>query len=108
VSSGPDGSSVQTEVKKAVRNAGVHKPASCHSLRYAFATHLLLRAMDIRTVQEQLGHEDVRTTQIYTHVIGRGGLAVQSPLGSVLAGIAAACRRFWGLSEFDDLNIVER
>ena len=84
-----DGSSVQKAVKKAVRRAGIHKPASCHSLRHSFATHLLSRGMDIRTVQEQLGHKDLRTTQIYTHVIKRGGLAVQSPLGGVLAASGA-------------------
>lgn len=84
-----DGSRVQKAVKRAVRKAGIHKPASCHSLRHSFATHLLERGMDIRTVQEQLGHKDVRTTQIYTHVIKRGGLAVQSPLGGVLAASGA-------------------
>jgi len=84
-----DGSGVQKAVKKAVRRAGIHKPASCHSLRHSFATHLLMRGMDIRTVQEQLGHKDLRTTQIYTHVINRGGLAVQSPLGGVLAASGA-------------------
>lgn len=76
-------SSVQRAVKIAIREAGIDKHASCHTLRHSFATHLLEAGSDIRTVQELLGHANVRTTMIYTHVIKRGGLAVRSPLDNL-------------------------
>ena len=71
---------VQRHVKQAVRESGIDKPASCHTFRHCFATHLLERGYDIRTVQELLGHKDVKTTQIYTHVMRKGANAVLSPL----------------------------
>jgi integron integrase len=81
-----DESCLQKAVKLAVRRAGIARPVSCHTLRHSFAAHLLERGTDIRTVQEQLGHRDVRTTQVYTHVLQRGGHAVLSPLTDILRG----------------------
>jgi len=78
-----DERAVQKSVKKAAMLAQIDKQVTCHTLRHSFATHLLLNGSDIRTVQDQLGHADLRTTQIYVHILQRGGNAVVSPLDSL-------------------------
>ncbi|MEE8251367.1 MAG: integron integrase [Gemmatimonadales bacterium] len=77
---------VQKAMKEARLRAGIVKPAGCHTLRHSFATHLLEDGYDIRTVQDLLGHTDVRTTMIYTHVLNRGGKGVRSPADALTQG----------------------
>ncbi len=81
-----DESSISKLVKKAASEAGIPKDVSCHTLRHSFATHLLEAGADIRTVQEQLGHQDVKTTEIYTHVLKRGARGVRSPFSDLAIG----------------------
>lgn len=78
-----DEKSLQRAVKQAATRAGILKPVSSHVLRHSFATHLLQNGYDIRTIQELLGHSDVSTTMIYTHVMNRGGKGVQSPIDAL-------------------------
>jgi integrase len=79
---------LQKAIHGAARDAGIGKPVGPHTLRHCFATHLLEAGYDIRTVQELLGHRDVKTTMIYTHVLNRGGRGVQSPADRLLAAPA--------------------
>jgi len=85
-----DESLVQRAIKQAVRAAGLTKRVTSHTFRHSFATHLLAGGYDIRTVQELLGHKDVRTTMIYTHVLKRGGRGLRSP-ADALTSQPAAC-----------------
>ncbi|PSN20633.1 integron integrase [filamentous cyanobacterium CCP5] len=80
-------SGIQKALKQAVRSVGIAKKVGCHTFRHSFATHLLENGYDIRTIQELLGHKDVKTTMIYTHVLNRGGRGVRSPLDAAFPSL---------------------
>ena len=82
--------SVQRQVRQAVREVGIHKKCGCHTFRHSFATRLLESGYDLRTIQELLGHSDVSTTEIYTHVVKQGGKGVVSPIDSLIREAPAA------------------
>ncbi len=76
---------IQRAVKDAIKKAGINSEGSCHSMPHSFATHLLESAYDIRTIQELMGHKNINTTMIYTHVLNRGASAVKSPVDELKA-----------------------
>jgi hypothetical protein len=78
---------IQRALRRAVLDLGISRRISCHTFRHSFATHLLEEGYDIRTIQELLGHRDVKTTMIYTHVLNRGGRGVRSPVDILFAAV---------------------